>query len=139
MPPSLTPAALKKLVEKRNELFAQAVEEYVPVLQHLCHPHVTYLPRRLLLATPAFDNPVDLLQAASRDHIPVNPSQKSALSFFEQGTGGMIVPASLDRPSIDTVIEEITQQEWYNDQIVDRRVFDEKEGTIGMDHRWLCI
>jgi hypothetical protein len=25
----LTPAALKKLVEKRNELFAQAVEEYV--------------------------------------------------------------------------------------------------------------
>lgn len=51
----------------------------------------------------------------------------------------MIVPASLDRPSIDTVIEEITQQEWYKDQIVDRRVFDEKEGTIGMDHQRQCF
>lgn len=28
MPPSLTPAALKKLIEKRNERFAKAVDEY---------------------------------------------------------------------------------------------------------------
>jgi DEAD/DEAH box helicase domain-containing protein len=43
----------------------------------------------------------------------------------------MIVPASMDRPPINTVIEEIIQQEWYKDQIIDRRVFDEKEGMIG--------
>jgi DEAD/DEAH box helicase domain-containing protein len=47
----------------------------------------------------------------------------------------MIVPTSMDRPSIDSVIEEIMQQEWYKNQIVDRRVFDEKEGTIGMNYR----
>lgn len=48
----------------------------------------------------------------------------------------MIVPASMDRPTIDSVIEEIMQQGWYKDQIVDRRVFDEKEGTIGANHPW---
>lgn len=45
----------------------------------------------------------------------------------------MVVPASMDRPTVDNVIEEIIRQEWYKNQIVDRRVFDEKEGTIGMD------
>ena len=29
VPPALTPAATKKLVEKRNERFIQAVNEYV--------------------------------------------------------------------------------------------------------------
>jgi DEAD/DEAH box helicase domain-containing protein len=47
----------------------------------------------------------------------------------------MIVPASIYIPSIDIVIEEIMQQEWYKDQIIDRRVFDEKGGTIGMIHQ----
>jgi DEAD/DEAH box helicase domain-containing protein len=51
----------------------------------------------------------------------------------------MIVPASMDRPSIDSVIKEIMQQEWYKDQIIDRRVFDEKEGTIGMSRQWGSI
>lgn len=44
----------------------------------------------------------------------------------------MIVPASMDRPSMDIVIEEIMEQVWYRGQIIDRRMFDEKEGTIGM-------
>ena len=51
----------------------------------------------------------------------------------------MIVPAFMDRPSIDSVIKEIMQQEWYKDQIVDRRVFNEKEGTIGMSYQWGSI
>ncbi len=48
----------------------------------------------------------------------------------------MIVPASMDRPTIDNVIEEIMQQKWYKNQIIDRRVFDEKEGTVGTNHLW---
>jgi DEAD/DEAH box helicase domain-containing protein len=47
----------------------------------------------------------------------------------------MIVPASMDRPSIDSVIKEIMQQEWYKNQIIDRRVFDEKEGSVGMSRQ----
>jgi hypothetical protein len=113
-----------------------------PLKSKFCHFFTSgtlhYITRRLLLATPSSENPVDLLQAASRDHIPVNPSQKSSLTFFDQGKGKgrMIVPASMDRPTIDSVIEEIMQQEWYKDQIIDRRVFDEKEGTIGANHPW---
>lgn len=44
----------------------------------------------------------------------------------------MVVPASEDRPSIDSVIEEISQQDWYKDQIVERKIFDAKDGVIGM-------
>ncbi|KAJ6618312.1 DEAD/H helicase [Mycena sp. CBHHK59/15] len=103
-PPSLTPAAMKKLIEKRNERFSQAVDE-------------------LILATEAPDDPVALLQAAARDHIPINPSDPSWPSFT--------IPGSGDRPSIDTVLEEIMQHEWYSDQIVERRTIDARVGQIG--------
>lgn len=77
---------------------------------------------------------MDILQAASRDHIPVNPSRKTSvtpLSDYKKRKGGLIIPASMDRPSIDSVIEAIMAEDWYKDQIVERRVFDPKDGRIG--------
>jgi DEAD/DEAH box helicase domain-containing protein len=41
------------------------------------------------------------------------------------------VPESKDRPTIDAVIEEMQQQSWYREQILERRVFDAKEGRTG--------
>ncbi|KAF7972104.1 hypothetical protein HWV62_18928 [Athelia sp. TMB] len=108
-PPSLTPAALKKLVEKRNQLFCKAVEE-------------------LILATPINEDPVDLLQAASRDHIPIKPQSPQAVS---DKCSGNLIPEPADRPSIESVIDEIISESWYKDQIVERKSFDAKEGTLG--------
>lgn len=46
---------------------------------------------------------------------------------------GNAVPEPADRPSIDTVIDEIMLESWYKEQIVERKMFDAKEGTIGTD------
>ncbi|KAJ7470339.1 hypothetical protein FB451DRAFT_1135554 [Mycena latifolia] len=104
-PSSLTPAAMKKLVEKRNQRFSEAVNE-------------------LILATEATDDPVALLKAAARDHIPINPSEPASLPAFA-------VPEPMNRPSIDDVVAEIIQQNWYSDQMAARRTVDAKVGQIG--------
>lgn len=84
---------------------------------------------RLLLATAGADDPVALIQSAGRGHIPIDPDLK------DPATGDdalrLPVPESKDRPSIDSVLSEIQEQEWYRDQIVERRSFDAKEGQKG--------
>ncbi|KAJ7043253.1 P-loop containing nucleoside triphosphate hydrolase protein [Mycena alexandri] len=104
-PPSLTPAAMKKLIEKRNERFMQAVNE-------------------LILATGADDDPVVLLKAAARGHVPIDPSKPATWPKFA-------IPEPKDRVSIDAVLADIVQQEWYSEQIVERRTIDAKAGQIG--------
>ncbi|KAJ6500440.1 DEAD H helicase [Mycena sanguinolenta] len=105
LPPSLTPAAMKKLIEKRNNRFSAAVNE-------------------LILATGAEDDPVGLLKAAARDHIPIDPSKPET---WPKHT----IPEPKNRPSINAVLEEIMQQEWYSEQIVERRTIEAKTGQIG--------
>ncbi|EJD05721.1 DEAD/H helicase [Fomitiporia mediterranea MF3/22] len=109
--PSLSPAAVKKLIEKRNQRFEHSVNE-------------------LLDATPDSDNPAYLIQSAARDHIPVNPNVIKEEDVSETGRTKE-VPGPTDRDSIDTILQEIMASEWYKDQIVDRRVFHEKEGRLG--------
>ncbi|KAI0709033.1 P-loop containing nucleoside triphosphate hydrolase protein [Earliella scabrosa] len=112
LPPALTPAATKKLVERRNERFVEAVNE-------------------LLKATPDGEDPVTLLQAAARDHIPVHPGSKQPAPGASQADSKekyREVPDSNKRPSIEEVICEIEQQDWYREQIVHKRVFEAKVG-----------
>lgn len=87
---------------------------------------------RLILATPPTEDPVELLRETSRDHIPVNPSQKmSGSTLSKQDKGNRCaVPASEDRPAIDDIIREIMKEDWYKEQIVERRSFDSKDGVI---------
>lgn len=76
---------------------------------------------------------MELLQAAAREHIPVYPnSSREALTNQDPKGKRRSVPEPQNRPSIVSVIEEIMKQEWYNDQITERRIFEEKEGQIGM-------
>ncbi|KAK7693290.1 hypothetical protein QCA50_002857 [Cerrena zonata] len=103
LPPALTPAATKKLVEKRNERFVQAVNE-------------------LLQATPEGENPADLLQAAARDHIPIDPNKPKTQEPSRE------VPDPQHRPAIEDVILDIQQQQWYSEQISYHRIFDAKLG-----------
>ena len=73
---------------------------------------------------------MSLLQAAGRDHVPVKPSCSTTFSGSKQ-KAPMSVPDPKDRPTIDAVLAEISEQEWYKEQIVGRRVFEAKEGQLG--------
>ncbi|KIJ17065.1 hypothetical protein PAXINDRAFT_111778 [Paxillus involutus ATCC 200175] len=105
LPPAMSPAKTKKLIENRDQRFSRAVNE-------------------LLSATSVGEDPVDLLQAAARDHIPVNPKVKEPPKASN-------IPSPEERHSIDEVIREIQEQEWYRNQIVDRRTFEAREARQG--------
>ncbi|KAG1819521.1 DEAD H helicase [Suillus subaureus] len=99
------------LVDKRNQRFKEAVDE-------------------LMKATPEGEVSIDLLQAAARDHIPVNPSANRALPAND--SQNLIIPEPKDRPSIDDILLEVQKQQWYKNQIADRRTFKEKVAIEGL-------
>ncbi|EMD38568.1 hypothetical protein CERSUDRAFT_82843 [Gelatoporia subvermispora B] len=107
LPPALTPAAMKRLVERRNSRFVDAINE-------------------LLEATRQGEDPVALLQAAARDHIPINPSGSPAPTSSKGKQRE--VPSPEDRPTIDAVMQELLQETWYQDQLTSRRIFDARQG-----------
>ncbi|KAF8831611.1 hypothetical protein HHX47_DHR1000474 [Lentinula edodes] len=111
LPATRTPAATKKLVEKRNDRFIKAVDE-------------------LLAATSSADDPVSLLQAAAREHIPVDPAHIKHHTFVDE-TMHMPIPNSEDRASIHDIFVELKKQHWYQDQIVDHRIIGAREGQTG--------
>ena len=76
-------------------------------------------------ATGASEDPVQLLQAAARFHLPVNPTEKDEENIT------MPVPESRDRESINEIISSIESSKWYKGQITSRRTFEEKEPQIG--------
>ncbi|KAL4255986.1 P-loop containing nucleoside triphosphate hydrolase protein [Pleurotus pulmonarius] len=111
-PPSLTPTAAKKLVEKRNTLLVQAIND-------------------LIAATPSGEDPVALLQSAGRDHIPINPSaSRATFSEFSEAVSSQ-VPDPSHRPSVSSILSELESQSWYRNQIVERRKFDVRDGKTG--------
>ncbi|KAJ3741927.1 P-loop containing nucleoside triphosphate hydrolase protein [Lentinula detonsa] len=111
VPATRTPAATKKLVEKRNDRFIKAVDE-------------------LLAATSSCDDPVSLLKAAARDYIPVDPEHISNNPSVDE-TAHMPVPSSEDRVPVHDILAELQEQHWYKDQIVERRTVEPREGQTG--------
>lgn len=99
-----SPSAMKKLIEKRNRKFGQAVVEL------------------LSACSKKGEDPVQLIIAAAEDHVPVNPDlgrkptgetpkkRKIRLEYF------MANPDQ--RPNISEVIDEVKLQPWYKNQIV---------------------
>ncbi|KAG8912308.1 hypothetical protein FRC01_005168 [Tulasnella sp. 417] len=108
--PLLSPADVKKLIEKRNERFQLAVDELILACQ--------------AMETP--EDPVALVQKAARDHIPLDPTLPT-----EQPTPSHNFISTDSRPSIEDVIAEIEGGEEYRDQIVFRKIFDTKEPQYG--------
>ncbi|KAI6129159.1 P-loop containing nucleoside triphosphate hydrolase protein [Pisolithus thermaeus] len=107
LPPAMSAAQSKKLIESRDERFKMAVNE-------------------LLSATLDGEDPVELLKAAARDHIPANPKARSHSPKAEGE-----VPSPNDRPSVNEVIQEIQEQHWYANQITDRRTFSARTAREG--------
>ncbi|KAA1474847.1 DEAD H helicase [Dentipellis sp. KUC8613] len=114
LPPALTPAAVKKLVEKRNERFIEAVNN-------------------LIQSTSDDEDPAVLLQEAARDCIPINPSSQPLVAFSNTtGKELDMIPDSTHRPSISETIENIKEEEWYKDQITWTRTFPSREGQLAL-------
>lgn len=42
------------------------------------------------------------------------------------------IPNSNERPSIETVLEEIQEQDWYKNQLVEKRIFPAQDGQQGV-------
>ncbi|KAM6500695.1 P-loop containing nucleoside triphosphate hydrolase protein [Amanita muscaria] len=91
-PRALSTEAAKKLIEKRNKTFKQAVDN--------------------LISSISAKDAEALVQQAGRDQVPINPNAT---------TSRALMPVCGDRPAMTSVIDEIMAQEWYKDQIVDRR------------------
>lgn len=66
----------------------------------------------------------ELVKQAAREHIPVSPSRKKP------------TPSSSNvvafRPPMPQIIEELKLEEWYKDQIVAHRSFEEREAQLCM-------
>jgi hypothetical protein len=68
-----------------------------------------------------------LLKAAGRDHLPINRSWNDAED------GPKDIPSSKDRPPVTEIIDEMTKQRWYKDQIVMRKTINELEASEGVN------
>ncbi|UZJ57282.1 hypothetical protein CBS101457_006602 [Exobasidium rhododendri] len=99
-----SPVAMKKLIDKRNYKFEQAVLEL------------------LTACRVKEEDPVQLLIAAAEQHVPVNP-ELSGVAVGETPKKRKVRLEFLmanpeHRPDIIEVIEEFKGQTWYKDQIV---------------------
>lgn len=74
-----------------------------------------------------------LLQAAAREHIPIDPSNKASLLAIHSASqsGPKTIPDPEHRPSIDSIVSQIQTQDWYEDQILYNRTFEPKEAQVG--------
>ncbi|KAG9125889.1 hypothetical protein FRC07_005747 [Ceratobasidium sp. 392] len=117
LPVALTPTAMKKLIEKRNERFSAAVDEFIAAC----------------LATS--EDPVTLLTNAAQDHIPVDPATILDQTHANSSKHPLPVPTPKDRKTIEEAIAELKLSEdeghLYRDQIVYERVFDLREARWG--------
>ncbi|CAK5264861.1 unnamed protein product [Mycena citricolor] len=106
-PATLTPSAMKKLVERRNSKYESAVNELLSV------------------AAATDSDAVEMLKSAAREHIPVDPKQaKTSLEPVE-------IPEPSQRASIDSILSRIVEEEWYRAQISHRRTVDARSSVTG--------
>jgi DEAD/DEAH box helicase domain-containing protein len=147
LPPSLSPVALKKLIERRNDRFAKAVDESGSLLLTRKCELMAFI-FRLLAATPKDESPVEILKAASRDHLPLDPKSRRVETFaLDESSPVTSIPDSQNRPSVEQVLREITGRqsedyesedlnehiglEWYKGQIAHRKTFQSLPGRSG--------
>ncbi|KAM0747754.1 P-loop containing nucleoside triphosphate hydrolase protein [Meredithblackwellia eburnea MCA 4105] len=121
--PKFTAASMTALITKRNEKFSSAVAELIVA----CEAH-----------QPQQD-PVELLLAATEENVPVHPEledrveekrkglreKKEDLAYYQRN------PEM--RPSVESLIEELMEQEEYKSQIVEEghRVVEARQAVVG--------
>ena len=104
--PTFTPAAMTRLIEKRNNKFIAAVNEFLTQ----CEKGVI--------------DPSIALAEQYTPHVPVT-------NKIEAPTVASMTRPSSERASIASVIEELVCAESYTDQIVHHRILEEKSAVFG--------
>jgi hypothetical protein len=117
---------MKKLVEKRNAQFCDAVNESVHEICEAFSPSPTNR-NRLLAKTPEGEDSISLLQASGRRFAPVNTAWNS-----DNTSDPSEVPSPEERPPAAEIIDLIQKQSWYQDQILFRQETEEKEVRQGI-------
>lgn len=121
---------MKKLIEKRNDRFQSAVDEYEGYLLGSLRSVVNRALSRLILACQTMETPEDpvaLVQKAAKDHVPLDPTHPTQ----QPSTSSHNFLSTDSRQSVEEVIAEIEGAEEYRDQIVFRKIFDIKEPRYG--------
>ena len=82
---------------------------------------------------PEEEDPATLVQAAAREHIPIDPNNKQSLDNVKiaSQSGPKVIPDPEHRPSVDSVTVEMQMQDWYVGQIRYNKVFEAREASIG--------
>ncbi|TIB64519.1 hypothetical protein E3P77_03123 [Wallemia ichthyophaga] len=91
--PTLTRGDTLKLIEKRNDRFKVAVNELLGA------------------ALETGDDPIQLVTSAAHQHVPAKPFMHPAL---KNALANKSLP--IQRPSIEQVLDEFKQQEWFREQ-----------------------
>ncbi|KAF9452846.1 DEAD/H helicase [Macrolepiota fuliginosa MF-IS2] len=107
-PVSLSPAAVKKLIETRNDVFRQAVNDLIAAVE---------------------GDPVQTLREAAQEHIPVDPCAMSTTP--KVGKPISVILDANSRPSMDDLIQDLMNQDWYREQIVFRKTVDPRDPQTG--------
>lgn len=106
------------LITKRNDKFRAAVSELL-VACAVHHPP---------------QDPLELLLAATEDHLPVKPADENQKGLREKRDDAEFYQRNPDqRLSVEKIIEEMKEEEEYRGQIVKggHRVFDAREAVYG--------
>jgi DEAD/DEAH box helicase domain-containing protein len=93
----------------------------------------SHIHSRLLTAVPTGENPVALLRAAAKDHVPVIPSL-ALLTEHSHNPDLSRVPVPSVRSNLSTILQDLQSCEWYSDQITFRKIFEARLPEIGS--RW---
>lgn len=125
---------MTKMIEKRNERFTQAVNELLVA----CEVQVRVYLWKSDWAHHNFQQDQDameLLSAATHDHLPVKPElavgQKTLAA--RQGDLDFFLLNPDHRPSIESILNDIQDEEFYEEQIVTggHRIVESREAVYG--------
>ncbi|KAF8467886.1 hypothetical protein JB92DRAFT_2838576 [Gautieria morchelliformis] len=135
------------MTHTRNDRFGKAVDESDSLLLTRECELMAFI-FRLLGATPADESPVEILKAASWDHLPLDlkPRRVEAYALDESSSVTSILD-SQTQPSVEQVLREITGRqskdyesedlnehiglEWYKGQVAYRKTFPSLPGISG--------
>lgn len=109
-PPAMSISALQKLIDRRNIACKEALDN-------------------LVIHAGPNEDPTLLLQDAGREFIPVDPTP--AIPSEAVAGPSQIVPEPEARLPIPDIIEEITAQSWYKEQIIHHQVLPPKAAKLG--------
>jgi hypothetical protein len=141
---------MTKLIEKRNSKFTDAVNELlVASAAQVCHRFAKFaffLYRLNFCELLQDQDPTQLLLDATLDHVPVHPDTAESVQPLRERRAELdfYLRNPDNRPSIESLLNEIKEEDFYRDQIVPggHRIIDARQASFGtavMGYFFACL